>query len=100
LPLAEADVLKRDKDHTATFITGDSSGLGSRHRAAMGISSGSDATCVVVSEETGAISIAESGKLTVNVTESQLRSHLISILSEGVIPPFSGVLDWLRKRHA
>jgi diadenylate cyclase len=100
LPLAEADVLKRDKDHTATFITGDSSGLGSRHRAAMGISSGSDATCVVVSEETGSISIAQSGKLTVNVTESQLRSHLISILSEGIVPPFSGVLDWLRKRHA
>jgi len=51
--------------------------LGSRHRAALGITAGSDATCLVVSEETGAISIAQNGRLTRNVTETQVRSVLV-----------------------
>ena len=50
--------------------------LGSRHRAALGITAGSDATCLVVSEETGAISVARDGKLRRNVTESEVRSYL------------------------
>lgn len=52
--------------------------LGSRHRAALGITAGSDATCLVVSEETGAISVAQNGRLTRNVTEAQVRSVLVS----------------------
>lgn len=55
--------------------------LGSRHRAAIGISAGSDATCLVVSEETGTISIAENGRLTRNVDESTLRKFLAGALS-------------------
>lgn len=51
--------------------------LGSRHRAAVGITAGSDAMCLVVSEETGAISIACNGQLIRNVTESQVRSNLV-----------------------
>lgn len=47
--------------------------LGSRHRAAIGITAGSDAVCVVVSEETGIISLANNGKLVRNVDEEQLR---------------------------
>lgn len=58
--------------------------LGSRHRAAIGITSGSDATCLVVSEETAGISIAQSGTLIRNVTESQLRMHLTSTMDEMV----------------
>lgn len=50
--------------------------LGSRHRAAIGITSGSDAICLVVSEETGIISIAEGGRLTRNIDRSQLRQYL------------------------
>lgn len=51
--------------------------LGSRHRAALGITAGSDATCLVVSEETGAISVGQNGRLTRNVTEAQIRSVLV-----------------------
>jgi diadenylate cyclase len=55
--------------------------LGSRHRAAIGITTGSDAICLVVSEETGIISIAENGKLTRNMDEATLKKQLSSALS-------------------
>ena len=55
--------------------------LGSRHRAAIGITTGSDAACLVVSEETGTISIAENGKLTRHIDESTLRRCLAGALS-------------------
>ena len=57
------------------------SSLGSRHRAAIGITTGSDATCLVVSEETGIISVAENGKLTRNMDETELKKRLSSVLT-------------------
>ena len=62
--------------------------LGSRHRAAIGITSGSDAICVVVSEETGAISVAVDGQLERNITETQLRQQLAANLSQDRKPSF------------
>ena len=58
--------------------------LGSRHRAAIGITGGSDAVCIVVSEETGAISIAEEGRLKRNVNEAQLKAILSGEVKEPV----------------
>jgi diadenylate cyclase len=55
--------------------------LGSRHRAAIGMSAGCDASVIVVSEETGIVSIASNGKLVRNVDESHLREHLMSIMT-------------------
>jgi diadenylate cyclase len=54
--------------------------LGSRHRAAIGMSSGCDASVIVVSEETGIVSIASNGKLVRNIDESHLREHLMNIM--------------------
>ncbi len=55
-------------------------GLGSRHRAAVGLSQESDALVLVVSEETGRISLAERGKLTRLSDPDSLESELVGRL--------------------
>ena len=62
------------------------SSYGARHRAAIGISEITDSISIVVSEETGKISIAEGGRLTI-VDEEKLREYLLQAicLQESVV---------------
>ncbi|MEO6435066.1 MAG: diadenylate cyclase CdaA [Tepidisphaeraceae bacterium] len=74
-PLAESGDLERE--------------LGSRHRAAVGMSQESDAVVLVVSEETGDVSIAERGQLIRKLTPDGLRGLLGELLGRGGTPPDS-----------
>lgn len=54
--------------------------LGTRHRAAIGVTENSDAIAIVVSEETGSVSIAINGKMERRLSEERLQSRLISFV--------------------
>ena len=77
-----AVIIRGDRIHTAGCLLPLTSNenlsreLGTRHRAALGISEASDAIVVVVSEETGKISIAASGALTRNLDRDSLTAAL------------------------
>lgn len=73
-PLAEVGDLERE--------------LGSRHRAAVGMSQESDAIVLVVSEETGDISVAERGQLIRKLTPDALRGLLSELLGRPVATPY------------
>ena len=63
-----------------------SKALGTRHRAALGMSEVSDALIIVVSEETGAVSVAQGGFLQRNIDRQELRERLESIQERRVEP--------------
>jgi diadenylate cyclase len=56
--------------------------LGTRHRAALGITEATDAVAVVVSEETGRISLARDGHLTRGLSEEELKVALLDVLAQ------------------
>lgn len=68
-PLAEEGTIERE--------------LGSRHRAAVGLSAETDAVVVIVSEQTGDVSIAERGTLLRKLTPDALRGLLSELLGGG-----------------
>ena len=60
--------------------------MGTRHRAGIGITEETDAIAVIVSEETGAISMAVGGKIERDLTVEQLREHLSNELRRYMAP--------------
>ena len=72
--------------------------FGTRHRAALGISEESDAVAVIVSEQTGGISLAHDGQIDRDLTGDQLRASLLALL-EPPAPGENGRRRGLRSRH-
>ena len=73
-----------------------SKALGTRHRAAIGLTEETDAVVVVVSEETGAVSVAYKGRLSRGLDEERLRRVLGSVLLKGAKARKS---RWMRARE-
>ncbi len=65
LPLSESPTLERE--------------FGTRHRAAIGVTEGTDATAIVVSEETGQMAVAHSGRLVRRLDEGELNRVLMRL---------------------
>lgn len=80
--------------------------LGTRHRAALGLSEMADAVIIVVSEETGIVSVAFRGELTRRLDSAELRDLLQKLFSEHVpttgepTPSTRGLLSRLRTSRA
>jgi diadenylate cyclase len=95
LPLAEPEAVKAVLRTNPKMHEGRE--LGSRHMAAIGITAGSDAVCVVVSEETGTLSVAYDGRLDRHLTEADLRSKLMELVTAVGFPKRSG---WGRRNKS
>ncbi len=57
-----------------------SKSLGTRHRAAIGVTEETDCVCLIVSEETGNVSLAVNGKITMNIDDGTLERLLLKLL--------------------
>ncbi len=79
MPLSSSGILNRSPDRQ----------MGLRHRAALGISEESDAIAVVVSEETGAISIAHAGRMIRRIDPERLENILLAFFQPSVLQPSS-----------
>lgn len=88
MPLSSSGILHKGSERQ----------MGLRHRAALGISEASDAVTVIVSEETGAISVAHDGKIMRRLDEARLENNLIVLLRGSAEGKQSiGIVKWLRK---
>ena len=77
MPLSSSGILNRSPERQ----------MGLRHRAALGISEESDAIAVVVSEETGAISIAHAGRMIRRIDPERLENILLAFFRPSAMEP-------------
>ncbi|HAN10414.1 MAG TPA: TIGR00159 family protein [Clostridiales bacterium] len=73
--------------------------LGTRHRAAVGITEVSDCVVVIISEETGAISLVKNGEMTYDIQRESLRNQLINELKNVPFNPLKKFGIWKGKKN-
>ncbi|PIW70412.1 MAG: TIGR00159 family protein [Ignavibacteriales bacterium CG12_big_fil_rev_8_21_14_0_65_30_8] len=78
-----------------TIVDGES--LGMRHRAGLGITEQADVMSVIVSEETGSISVAENGTLTKGLSKDALKRKIQNIYKPPVVFGWKGMLQHYKK---
>jgi diadenylate cyclase len=78
MPLSASGILNRTPERL----------MGLRHRAALGSSEASDAIVIVVSEETGSLSVAQSGRLIRGLDSDRLENMLVALFK-----PIPGIVD-------
>lgn len=79
-----------------TVVDGET--LGMRHRAGLGISEQADVLSIIVSEETGSISVAEDGKLYRGLSKEGLRRKLLSAVKSPSLHGWKGLIAQYKKR--
>lgn len=90
MPLSASGILNRTPDRQ----------MGLRHRAALGISEASDAIAVVVSEETGSISVAHGGRMIRRLDTERLENILLAFYRSPAAPqPTPGILGRIFRNH-
>ena len=72
--------------------------LGTRHRAAIGLSEQCDALVLIVSEETGIISVAENGHIHRKIDSSQLKEYLRPIFAPEKMSLKEMIMNWRKKK--
>ncbi len=72
--------------------------MGLRHRAAIGVTEGTDAVAVVVSEETGTISIARNGRMIRRLDSKRLLKFLQASFPPPTSPSLGGLFKNVRER--
>jgi len=90
--MAAACILPLASDHDI------SKALGTRHRAALGMSKETDSIVIIVSEESGKISVAKDGKLILDIEEDNLRQLLLANIVEKDDFNFNNSVDKFRKK--
>jgi diadenylate cyclase len=72
---------------------------GTRHRAALGITEQTDAVAIVVSEESGAMSLAVGGDIARRLDEDELRQRLYSLLAPADVGSRARRFSWRHRNH-
>lgn len=107
-PLHDGAVIIRDRTIIAAAVilplaeesSQQAKSMGTRHLAALGVSQRSDALVIVVSEETGKVSVAREGVMTRGVKQDRFRGIVRSLFTPELPPSYKEkfkVLAWLKK---
>lgn len=95
--IAAAQVVLPLSEHVSAY----SGHLGTRHRAALGISEQTDALAIIVSEETGIISVAQNGHMIRRLGKERLENVLRSFYQAAPAPPpmLERIASWFQSRR-